>query len=396
MKNIKLLFGFTIYLLLIQTTFSQREDVELNDYIENKIAKTNFVGLQAGYVGASGTIWSNSFGAQNYNTKEKVNDNTLFMIASCSKPVTALAILKLANENKIDLDDDINTFLPFKLVNPNFPDESITYRMLLTHTATIIDNWEVLGPLYTIEEGGDSPILIPEIIEKYFNPEGVFYSTEMNFVKEKPGTHWRYSNMGYTLLGYLIEQISGKNFSEYMQNEIFEPLHMNESFWYLNEIPHSNIANPHEVPHKNSEFKETQVMNHFGYADVPAGQLRTSVNDYLKFVQLLLNDGKVDGKQFISKPMIDLMFEIQYPGVNKYQAIAWNYNEFDNKLYYLLMPRLASHTGSDPGVSAVVSIDRENRIGVMAILNSPPSNFKEEKIFNLDIVKKLIESAKTN
>lgn len=396
MKNIKLLFGFTIYLLLIQTTFSQREDVELNDYIENKIAKTNFVGLQAGYVGASGTIWSNSFGAQNYNTKEKVNDNTLFMIASCSKPVTALAILKLANENKIDLDDDINTFLPFKLVNPNFPDESITYRMLLTHTATIIDNWEVLGPLYTIEEGGDSPILIPEIIEKYFNPEGVFYSTEMNFVKEKPGTHWRYSNMGYTLLGYLIEQISGKNFSEYMQNEIFEPLHMNESFWYLNEIPHSNIANPHEVPHKHSEFKETQVMNHFGYADVPAGQLRTSVNDYLKFVQLLLNDGKVDGKQFISKPMIDLMFEIQYPGVNKYQAIAWNYNEFDNKLYYLLMPRLASHTGSDPGVSAVVSIDRENRIGVMAILNSPPSNFKEEKIFNLDIVKKLIESAKTN
>ena len=396
MKNIKLFLGFTIYILLIQTTFSQKEEVKLIEYIENKVDQANFVGLQAGYVGVSGTTWSHSFGVQNYSTNEEVNDNTLFMIASSSKPVTALAILKLVDENKIDLDDDINTFLPFKLVNPNFPDESITYRMLLTHTATFIDNWEVLGPLYTIEEGGDSPILIPEIIEKYFSPEGVFYSTELNFVKEKPGTHWRYSNMGYTLLGYLIEQISGATFSEYMQNEILTPLHMNDSFWYLNEIAHSNIANPHKLPHKKSEFKEPQVIKHFGYADVPAGQLRTSVNDYLKFVQLLLNDGKVDGEQFISKAMIDLMFEVQYPDVHKYQAIAWNYDEFDNKLYYMLMPRLASHTGADPGVSSVVSIDRENKIGVVAILNSPPTNFKGEKIFNMDIVKKLIKAAKTN
>ena len=212
MKNIKLFLEFTIYILLIQTTFSQKEEVKLIEYIENKVDQANFVGLQAGYVGVSGTTWSHSFGVQNYSTNEEVNDNTLFMIASSSKPVTALAILKLVDENKIDLDDDINTFLPFKLVNPNFPDESITYRMLLTHTATFIDNWEVLGPLYTIEKGGDSPILIPEIIEKYFSPEGVFYSTELNFVKEKPGTHWRYSNMGYTLLGYLIEQISGATF----------------------------------------------------------------------------------------------------------------------------------------------------------------------------------------
>jgi len=166
MKNIKLFLEFTIYILLIQTTFSQKEEVKLIEYIENKVDQANFVGLQAGYVGVSGMTWSHSFGVQNYSTNEKVNDNTLFMIASSAKPITALAILKLVDENKIDLDDDINTFLPFKLVNPNFPDESITYRMLLTHTATFIDNWEVLGPLYTIEEGGDSPILIPEIIEE--------------------------------------------------------------------------------------------------------------------------------------------------------------------------------------------------------------------------------------
>jgi len=71
MKNIKLFLELTIYVLLIQTTFSQKEEVKLNEYIENKVDKANFVGLQAGYVGVSGTTWSNSFGVQNYSTNEK-------------------------------------------------------------------------------------------------------------------------------------------------------------------------------------------------------------------------------------------------------------------------------------------------------------------------------------
>ncbi len=86
-------------------------------------------------------------------------------------------------------------------------------------------------------------------------------------------------------------------------------------------------------------------------------------------------------------------FESQYPEVAKWQAISWNYNEFESVIYNLIMPRRPSHTGLDPGMSTVVSFDREAKTGALVFSNSPTTTFWSEKIIYLDMIKRLFKEA---
>jgi CubicO group peptidase (beta-lactamase class C family) len=202
--------------------------------------------------------------------------------------------------------------------------------------------------------------------------------------------------VGYNLVAYLVEQISGRPFNEYMAEEVFKPLNMQNTYWFLSEITHDNIATPHNMPYKETDFEGTQILNHFGYPGYASGQLRTTVTDYAQIVKLMINKGKVEGHPFVSEETINEFLTVQYPEADKWQAISWNYNEFENSIYYMIMPRLPSHTGLDPGMSTVVSFDPEKGSGAIIFSNSPTTTFKTEKIIYLDMIKKLLKEGKQN
>lgn len=393
MINHILLIFYIAFLFIAISLKGQSELSKLDKYFLKKMQKTNIIGIQVGFLTAANEAWIRSYGIKDNESGKEVNDSTLFMIASCSKPVTALALMKLAEQGRIKLDENINFYLPFEVKNPFYPEDQISVRMLLSHTSSLNDNWDIMEPLYTIEEGGDSPIQLADYMKDYYTPEGWYYDSTLNFFKAKPGTYWSYCNMGYTLAGYIIEEVSGMSFSEYMNKEIFTPLGMNNSYWFLKEIPHKNIARPHELPPKNSVDSAIKMLPHYGYPDFPDGQLRTTTYDYSRFLSVFLNEGMIDGNRFLNKETIDEFLKVQFPEVNKWQAVAWNYNEFESKLYYLFMPRLPSHTGGDPGVATVVSFDPEKKVGAIVFVNSPPNTFKGGKIFYLDMVKRLLKEA---
>lgn len=385
------------FIILIMFLFpslakGQVDKTRLDQYYEKRMNKAGVVGMQVGYLKNDGTVWTGSYGKKKHSSNLIVNDSTLFMIASCSKPVTALAILKLYNDGKVKLDGGINEYLPFHIKNPHYPEHEITIRMLLSHTSSLKDNWEVLDPLYTVNEGGDSPIQLEDFIQDYFTEKGRYYHVSTNFFNKGPGTYWEYSNMGYALLGLIIEYASGKSFADYMQEDIFRPLGMEHSYWFLKNIAHNNIAKPHVLPEEKSE--KIKILPHYGFPDYPDGQLRTTTSDYLKFVRLILNEGKIGNEQFIHPDIINQFHQVQYPEIHKHQAIAWNWDEFENWMYYLLFRRLPSHTGGDPGVASVVSYDPENGIAAVVFMNSPPVTFKGGKILYLDIPKKLLKEAR--
>ena len=386
-----LLITFTLFaqhLLLL----AQADNSQWDHYFTRKMEKAHVLGLQAASIQDGEVVWQGSFGLKEYNTQKKINDSTLFMIASCSKPVTALGILLLSDQNKLDLDDPINTHLPFHISNPHYPDSTISIRMLLTHTSSLKDNWDVLTPLYTLPEGGDSPLELSNFVSDYFTEDGTYYNPDLNFHSIPPLSKFDYCNMGYVILGLLIEQISGQPFSAFMKEEIFKPLGMHNSYWFLREIPHTNIARPHEIFPSNKKIpREPEMLNHYGYADFPDGQLRTTVSDYAQVIKLLINKGRINGEEFLKPSTVEEFIRIQYPKVAKHQAIAWNYNEFENFIYYLLMPRLPSHTGADPGVATVVSFDPEKRNGGIIFSNSPTITFKGQKIFYQEMMKKLLK-----
>jgi len=383
-----------IFIGLSGCSASKKEDI--NQYFYRNMEKAGFVGLQAAYIEGGELAWTGNFGQKNLHTGEEVNDSTVFMIASCSKPITALGMMKLFDEGQINLDNDINDYLPFKIANPNYPEKIITIRMLLTHTSSLMDNWDVMTPLYTLGGGGgDSPISLLGLIEKYFLKGGEYYNEEMNFAEYKPGSQKAYCNMGYALTGLLIEMITGDSFPAYMQKEVFKPLGMNNTYWLLVDIPHENIARPHEMKADDAGQVKYEVLDNYGYPDYPDGQIRTTVSDYSQILKLMVNNGLVNGKPFIREETIQEMLRIQYPDVDKYQAISWNYNEFDHWLYYLLIPRLPAHTGVDPGVATVTCFDPANKTGAVIFLNnSAPSAFGTMKLFYMDMVKRLLNEAR--
>ena len=372
---------------------AQSEDPELDRFLLKKMKNSGRIGMQAAYISEGELTWVGSYGVKTFQTDDRVNDSTLFMTASISKPVTALALMKLYDQGRVDLDDDINLYLPFRVRNPNFPEDTITIRMLLGHVSSIRDNWSMLEPGYTIDQGGDSPMSLEDFLKSYLLEGGMYYSREKNFYPVAPGIQEKYSNVGFDLIGYLVERISGRPFNEYMAEEVFSPLNMHNTYWFLSEIPHDNLATPHNMPYKETDFKGTQILTHFGYPGYPSGQLRTTVTDYAQYLKMMVNEGLVDGKPFISKETIDEFLRVQFPEADKWQAISWNYNEFENFIYNLIMPRVPSHTGLDPGMSTVVCFDPETRTGVLVFSNSPTTTLRTEKIIYLDMVRRLFKEA---
>ncbi|MDH5251569.1 MAG: beta-lactamase family protein [Cyclobacteriaceae bacterium] len=388
--SVFMVFGF----VNLCPVLAQSDQAGMEKYFNNKMKKSDRIGMQVAYVANGELAWAGSYGVKQYDKSDSVNDSTVFMVASISKPVTALAIMKLYDEGKISLDDNVNQYLPFALFNPHCPDQLITIRMLLTHVSSLRDNWDVLELGYTIDQGGDSPMSLAAFLKSYLVEGGENYDAERNFLKTEPGKVERYSNVGYGLLGYLVERISGRPFNLYMAEEVFKPLHMNNTFWFLSEVPHDNIATPHNMPYKETDYKGTQVLTHFGYPNYPSGQLRTTVTDYAQIVKLMLNNGRVDGRQFISKATVEEFLRVQNADIEKWRAISWSYNEFESPIYYMLMPRYPSHTGLDPGMSSVVSFDPNTGRGAIIFSNSPTTTLRSEKIIYLDMVKRLFKEAK--
>ena len=384
-----------IWALFTFESCTQPDNKNLDEYFSKRIGKAKIIGLQVASIGNGELVWQGSYGVKEYLTDKKVNDSTLFMMASCSKPVTSLGIMKLYDQGRLNLDNDINDYLPFRINNPNYPQEVITFRMLLTHTSSLRDNWDVLDPLYTLPEGGDSPLELQSYVRDYFTEGGTYFSLEENFANEEPGSSYDYCNMGYSLLGVLTEVISGLTFSQFMQEEIFHPLQMHNSYWFLGEIPHENIAHPHEI----APAKEPQVLNHYGFASYPDGQLRTTASDYAQVLKLMINKGKVGNGNFLKEETVDEFLAIQYPEVAKHQAIAWNYNEFDGFIYNLWHPRYIftknrpAHSGYDPGVETYVVFDPDKKTGAIIFINSPIIQWKGVRIYH-QMIEKLFKEAR--
>lgn len=121
-------------------SFTAFDTTQLDSFIVNTMDSYHIPGVAACVVKDDRVIWTGAYGWANFEDSIQVADTTVFKLASVSKPYTGTALMQLYQEGFFDLDDDINDYLPFVVVNPNFPDSVINFRMLLTHTSSINDN----------------------------------------------------------------------------------------------------------------------------------------------------------------------------------------------------------------------------------------------------------------
>lgn len=310
-------------------------------------------GISMGFMKEGELYWKRNLGKANVEQNIPVSDETTFITGSISKTIVVTAAMQLYEEGLFELDDDINDYLPFSVRNPGYPFTPITFRHLMTHLSSINDDAVILENLITY--GGDSPVELAEFIEGYMLPGGIYYGSE-NFENYPPQTEFNYTNAGVSLLAYLVEILSGNNFEEYCQTNIFKPMNMNNVSFLLQKMDSSTIATPYK------QVNDTIVpIPHIGIPFYPSGTLRSNAQNLSKILSMYMNDGMYNQKSILSKSSIDSIMTLQFPDIITEEPIGliWFYK------YGFFM-----HGGSLTGAQSYYGFNRDKRSGLLSMGNS--------------------------
>ena len=288
---------------------------ELDDFIEGERRVLGIPGLAACIVKAGQVVWSKGYGWADIEKRVPMDPVlTLQNIGSISKTVVATAVMQLWERGKFQLDDDVSERLPFAVRSPSHPDTPITYRQLLTHRSGIADSLAYRSSYAC----GDPRLPLEAWIKAYFTPDGRYYQKKDNFHPWKPGEKRDYSNIGFGLLGYLVERVCGVPLPQYTKKNVFEPLEMKRTGWLLSEIDLAAHAVPYApAPDGDPPGEELEAYRKFGlvagevvrdpvsgnhrplclysFPNYPDGSLRTSVNQLARLLLAYVDDGSFGG-----------------------------------------------------------------------------------------------------
>ncbi len=323
---------------------------DLERFLARKLEGSRCPGLGLAAVYGGKVVWQDGMGLARVEDQQRVRRDTMFMLASISKTVTATALMQVWERGKIDLDADVNDVLPFRVRNPSFPNRPITAQQLLTHTSSIRDNWKVLNGLYV---QGDSPIELGTMLERYLVPRRRYYSASKNFSDKAPGSHYAYSNVGAALIGYLVEAATGVDFARWCETRIFAPLGMADTGWHLRGLDRGRIA----LPYRRLQGGQWKSYGLYGFPDYPDGELRTTAGELATFMAAYARGGG----PILKSATVDRMLRDQKePG--PWQGLIW---------YHTAGPGgpLVGHGGGDFGVTTEMWFRRSDGAGAVVLAN---------------------------
>ena len=364
----EILIAICICLVFGNNLLSQNHTAHYADQFkeaENQIAKyiidSHVPGIAYCVVKGEQMIWSGGAGWANMEEKIPMSIDGIMNIASISKTFTATAVMQLWEKGLLNLESDVNTYLPFPVRNPRHPDVPITIFQLLTHTSSIAD-----GKSYDASYApGDPSVSLEDWIQNYLIPKGKYYKAKSNFHPWKPGSGNAYSNVGFGLLGYIVEQVTNTPFNLYCNTNILDPLGMNNSAWFLSEIDTQNHITP---------YRDQKPLELYSFPNYPDGLMRTSVRELSYFLLAIMNGGEYKGVRILKESTLNMMLK---PQIEEYksQGLCWELMDFKS---------LWGHSGGDPGVSTLMFFDPSTRVGVITFQNNNNGNpFSQfQKLYN--------------
>ena len=272
-------------------------------------AKMEEVGLMgvAGMLFVDGQmVWSKGYGHRDYLRTLPFTTTTPMTVASITKTFLGASMMRLVAEGKLDLDADVNRYLPFSVRNPRFPGTPITLRMIATHTSSITDQWDVYRATY--HWGGDPAETLSDFITSYFAPNGRRSSAD-NYTTVAPGGAREYSNIGAGLVGFIVERLTGERLDAYTRRHILQPLGMRSTGWFLRDLPVAELS---------TQFVAVDgfaiPLQRYGLTTYPDGGVRTTVADLSRFFLALLNHGEHNGVRILPAHAADEMTRFQFSG----------------------------------------------------------------------------------
>jgi len=304
----------------------------------------NNAGLAIGVNKGDQTIFARCFGYSNIAQQKEVDFNTVFHIASVSKPFVAFAVAKLIEQNKIKLEDKIVDLLPeFEMIGSGY--DLITVKHILTHTSGI--------PRNASPDDWTNPSFGDRALEE--NLEAL-KSHSLDF---KPGTEFNYSNSAIDLLGLVISRLSKIQFSDFVSSEIFVPMGMSNTTYEKEEVKSENLAQAY------SYGLDTQEWRPYPYNEklFPSSGVLTSLNDMLRWTKLHLNKGVLESETIIEEKYFNLLIEPHFDTPwNEKIGLSWFLQS------YLGKP-IIMHQGEDTGFESIVYLFPKDNISIIVMAN---------------------------
>ena len=337
--------------------------VPLDEYITGEMEAEHFPGVATVIVKNGEIVWLQCYGFADIENGITVTDSTQFLLASMSKLFTGTATMQLQEDGMLQLNNDINEYLPWPLNHPTQSTTPMTIQQLMTHTSSIKDNWSAMSNYYGYP---DPTISLEACMQDYFTVTGQNYNANQNFLSAPPGTVFNYSNMATALNGYITEIVSSMPFDDYCDEHIFEPLCMEKTAWHMADLDSNEVARPYS--YSNGNF----IANpHYGFADYPDGQLRSSITDLANYMIAFLNGGSLGSNAILSPSSVSEMWTQQIPSIESKQGLNW-YKEL---LYHSGGETLLwGHNGGELGVSTDMYVDPESNIGLCVLSNGGGTN----------------------
>jgi CubicO group peptidase (beta-lactamase class C family) len=350
--------SFIVFFLLngCSTTSEKFETASCADYecvkesisrlARQEMEKNKVTGLSVALVDDKGLIWAQGFGYADKENNIPATPQTVYRVASISKLLTATAIMQLAEQGRINIDESLTTYLPEFSIKTHFPGGGrITPRNLMTHHSGLPANF-YKGILSSKPEPFTK--VIEEIKDEYlaYPPESVY----------------SYSNLGVTLLGDVIERVSGKSYASYMDESILGPIGMyNSSFSMKTGM----------VVAKG--YKDGDATNELGIRDLPATGLLSSAVDLGRFMQMVLAGGISGERQIIKPETLAEMLRPQNVKVSLdmgiYTGLGWALDGMGNTEIKNAGP-VVHHGGSLPSFNSQLLVLPEKKLGVVVLTNS--------------------------
>ncbi len=283
-----ILFGCSNKSTIERIDDSKIEKEELTANIKSMMRSAHVTGLAVSIFNENKVVYQKAFGYENADTKDSLSVNSIFYGASLSKAVFAILVMQLVEEGKIDLDTPLQNYLDKPIPEYSFNRswrgykdlkgdnryEKITARMCLSHSAGF-PNWRFLT-------------------KNGFDIKGNLY------FQFEPGTRYSYSGEGFSLLQFVVEEITGKGLEQIAQERIFQPLDMNRTSYIY--VLQERFENQYAYGHD----KDQNVIS-FDQADEAgaAGSLGTTLADYSKFMEAIIK------QQLLNKVLLDEIFTQQ-------------------------------------------------------------------------------------
>lgn len=343
-----------LLLLATSVTFAQITEKQIDELVEKTLKTFDVPGIAVAVVKDGKVVHSKGYGLRSVLSKEKVNANTLFGIASNSKAFTSAALAILVDEKKLDWDDKVVKFIPeFKMYNDYVTNE-FTIRDLLTHRSGLGLG---AGDLMIWPDGNN--FTTADIIKnlQYLKPVSAFR------------TKYDYDNLLYIVAGEVVTRASGQSWCDFIDNRILKPLEMNHTASAWNRLKDtSNVIMPH-VP---TDGKLRAIKRYKGQVFDPAAGLYSSVNDLSKWVLTQLQDGKYGNNQLFSKAVHDEMWTSQtilpnrkaapYTSNFRNYGLGWQLTDINGHLQ-------VSHTGGLDGIVTQVLMIPDQDLGIIVLTN---------------------------